>query len=407
MLWLQPVAASLLGLWAAILAHQGWGNFHDGVRPALAEQAEGDLARDELVRVARDANRPFVAGGLGLSILAGVPLSHWLWLPAESAGFRCRRLWAAALAGAIWGALAWAVVWGGRSVAPRLPVSLSDAFDQAAQAILASGMFFPALAAGHRFGVAAGMAALAASAAGAAFGLRLLDAPRLAAATAGAMLAGILFFLVLVARARSDASALDGPPARARRAPCWALVVQGALLALAVRAGTFGWSTADGVAAALQWWGTGATVALALAVAFAPQWAAALGGTGVAQSVGLGGAVIAGFLAPSPAHAPLLGAVAATLELRLGHVLARRPELREAGESLRWAAGKTGHAGVLAGAVWAGAALLPAGLGMAVVVAAVGLNDLLSKGVWNSAAPAWGLVLAGALANLWVALGGR
>lgn len=403
-MWLQPVAALLLGSWAGVMAHMGWGNYHDGVRPLLAEQSAGNLSRAELVSMADESNRPFIAGALGLSVMVGLPLAHWAWLPAEALGFRSRRGLTAALGGAIWGLLAWLVIWAARIGAGLLPVSLLPSFDKAALGVLAGGIFTPALAAGHRYGNRWAYLGLLLSA-GAAVGGYLYSAAAVAALTA-AMVAGNLLFLGLLFRELSGAEPLEGLPVAERRVPTWAVLLQGAMLAFAVRAGVFGWSTADGVAAAQAWWPAGAAVTLTLIPAFAPQWSAALASTGVAQLAGLGLTILAGFIAPSVLWAPVLGVAAALIEMKLLPFAVRLPQLREAGESLRWAFGKTAQAAVLAGAVWGAADLLPVGLGSAVVIGAVVLNDLLPAGLWRTAAPAWGLLLAGLLANVWHMLGG-
>lgn len=44
--------------------------------------------------------------------------------------------------------------------------------------------------------------------------------------------------------------------------------------------------------------------------------------------------------------------------------------------------------------------MLPGGLGPAAVIALMGLNELLPHPVWSRAAPAWGLLLTGLLANI-------
>lgn len=408
MMWLQPAIAALLGLWAGLMAHKGWGNYHDGVRPILAEQVDGNLSREELVAFARDANRPFVAGTLGLSALVGVPVAHWVWLPAEALGYRARRPWAAMLGGAVWGLAAWLAVVVLRLGAGALPVPLLPGWERAGITVLVAVLFAPALGAGHRFGLKAGLGALLLSGAGAAAAIVAgWPSPAPVPAVVGGVLAGLPCFLVLVAW---DAGRNKGPrepiAGVSRRGPVWALVIQGAVLACAVRAGVFGWSIADAAATGHQWWGASAAVALILAPSFAPQWSAALSSTGVAQLAGLGLTVVAGFLSPSPGWALLLGGAAALLELNLLPSALRFPELREAGESLRWAFGKMTQAGVLAGSVWAAADLLPGGLGPAVVIALVVLNDLLPSPIWNTAAPAWGLLLTGLLANILKVAGG-
>lgn len=408
--WLPPLAAALLGAWAAVMAHKGWANYHDGVRPLLAEQANGGLSRDELVEMAREANRPFIGGGLGLSILAGVPLAHWMWLPAEVSGYRARRVAVALALGAVWGFVAWAVVWGIRTGAAALPVPLGPSWLRAATVLMAGALATPALAVGHRHGTRWGVVALLATATGAWTGLHVLAefaGSPVAAAAVGGIVPGLVCFVALLWRrdgAGGDSEAMT--PLVPRRVPLWAIVVQGAVLALAIRAGTFGWSTADGVAASQQWWPAGAAVTATLALAFLPHWTAAFAITGMSKLMGLGLAGIAGFLAPAPLWAPLLGAAAVLIELQLLPAAMRRSELREAGESLRWATGKLGHATVLAGCVWGAADLLPAGLGVAIVLAVAVFNDLLERPLWNTAAPAWGLVLAGLIGNGWSWLGG-
>lgn len=406
--WLQPAAAALLGSWAGLMAQSGWGNYHDGVRPLLAEFNEGNLSRAELVSLADEANRPFISGTLGLSALAGVPLAHWLWLPAEALGYRSRGRAQALLGGALWGVLAWAAVAGIRFGAGELPVPLIEGWERAATVVLLAVLFTPALAAGHRFGLWPGAAALLVASAGAGVGLWAggpMDQP--GPALVGGVVGGLMAF---AAFATWDIRRADGPraelPAIGRRVPAWAMLVQAAILALAVRAGTFGWSTADGVALSREWWGAGAAVVAVLMPAFTPQWSAALISTGVMQIAGLGTAILAGFLAPSLVWAPVLGVLGGVLELRLLPAAARFPELREAGESLRWAFGKAGQAGVLAGAVWGAAELLPGGLGPAAVIGFTFLNDLLPRPVWSTAAPAWGLLLTGLIANLFRVLGG-
>ncbi len=404
MIWVQPVAALLLGSWAGVMAHLGWGNYHDGVRPLLAEQAAGNLSREELTAMAGESNRPFIFGALGLSVMAGLPLAHWAWLPAEALGFRSRRVLTAALGGAAWGLLAWLIIWAARIGAGLLPVPLLPAFEKAALGVLAGGIFTPALAAGHRYGNRWAYVGLLFSAGAAAVGY--LFSTAVVVSLAAAMAAGGLLFFVLLFRELSGAEPLEGLPVTERRVPTWAILVQGAILAFAVRAGVFGWSTADGVAAAQGWWLAGAAVALTLVPAFAPQWSAALASTGVAQLAGLGLSILAGFLAPSILWAPVLGVVASLLEMKLLPYAVRLPQLREAGESVRWALGKTAQAAVLAGAVWGAADLLPAGLGVAIVIGTTVLNDLLPAGLWRTAAPAWGLLLAGLLASAWQMLGG-
>lgn len=119
-----------------------------------------------------------------------------------------------------------------------------------------------------------------------------------------------------------------------------------------------------------------------------------------------GVAVLAGFLSPTPYLAPLLGGAAALVEPAIAGFSLRRPALGEAAESIRWATGKCSQAAILAAAVWAAADLLPAGLGIAVVIAVTVVNDYLPKGIWKAATPVWGLLLAGLLANLYHVLGG-
>lgn len=405
---LQPIAATLLGLWAGVMAWHGWACYHDGVRPLVGECADGNLTRGELATMADDANRPFTLGSLGLSLVVGVPLAHWLWLPAEGFAFRCRRLWQVAVAGAGWGFVAWLVVWGGRALAAALPVPLLPIWEQALGILVAGMAFGPALAAGHRWGVGAGGVALTLSAAGAALGaVWAPTALRLPVAAALGSLVGSLAFGVLVAReVLTQAPVETGLPVRMRRSPLWALVVQGALLAFAVRAGTFGWGTADGIAAAQRWWLPGAAMVLPLMLSFVPQWASAQAGTGVSQLAGAGVAVLAGFLSPSPWLAPLLGGAVTLLAPAISRYALRHPALSEAGESMRWAMGKCTQPAVLAAMVWAAAGLLPAGLGVAVVISVTVMNDYLARGIWKTAVPAWGLVLAGLLANLWHVLGG-
>ncbi|HEY3368770.1 MAG TPA: YhfT family protein [Symbiobacteriaceae bacterium] len=408
MMILQPLATTLLGLWAGVMAWSGWACYHDGVRPLLAECADGNLSRADLVAMADDANRPFVLGSLGLSLVVGVPLAHWLWLPAEAVGFRGRRLWQAALGGALWGLAAWGIVWGGRLLVAALPVRMLPDWDRALAVILAGMTFAPALAAYHRFGFRAGVAGLALSAAGAAAGAVWAEPGlRVAMATGLGSLAGSLTFGALVFReVRTQAPTDTVLEIRPRRAPLWALVVQGALLAFAVRAGTFGWGTADGIAAGQGLWLVGGAMVLPQVLGFAPQWAAAQASTGVGQLAGFGLPVLAGFLSPALWPAPLLGGAVVLLELPVSRFALRYPSLSEAGESMRWAMGKCSQPAIMAAMVWAAAGGLPAGLGVAVVIVAVAVNDLLPKTIWKTAVPAWGLLLAGLLANLWHVLGG-
>lgn len=403
----QSIAATLLGLWAGVMAWSGWAVYHDGVRPLVGEWAEGNLDRSELTAVAAESSRPFALGSLGLSLVFGVPLAHWLWLPAEGLAFRSRRLWQAALVGALWGLAAWLVIWGGRSLAAGLPVSLLPAWERSLSLILGGMLFAPALAAGHRWGTRTGAVALALSAVGAVIGLWAAPGLRLAAAVALGSLMGTFTFAVLVYReVRTQAPVDSVLPVRPRRAPLWALVIQGVLLAFAVRSGAFGWGMADGIAAGHGWWLMGAAVVLPRVFAFAPQWASSQAGTGVGQLAGTGLAVLAGFLSPSPWLAPLLGGVVVLLEPAVSGYALRHSALSEAGESMRWATGKCGQAAVLAAMVWAAADLLPTGLGAAVVIAVIVVNDYVPNGIWKMAVPAWGLLLAGLLANLWHMLGG-
>jgi hypothetical protein len=360
--------------------------------------------------MAKEANRPFIGGGLGLSVLAGVPLAHWLWLPAEVSGYRSRRFLAALGRGAVWGLVAWAVVWAIRTGTALLPIPLGPSWLRAATVLLGGALFTPALAVGHRHGTRWGVVALLAAAAGAWAGVQLLAETAgspIAAAAIGGIIPGLVCFVALLWRRDPAADAGEAmTPLVPRRVPLWAMIVQGAVLALAIRAGTFGWSTADGIAGGQQWWLAGAAVTATLALAFLPHWTAAFAMTGMSKLMGLGLAGIAGFLAPSPLWAPLLGAAAVLVEFLLLPAAMRRPELRDAGESLRWATGKLGHATVLAGCVWGAADLMPGGLGVAVVLAVAVFNDLLERPLWNTAAPAWGLVLAGLIANGWSSLGG-
>lgn len=406
--YLQPVATMLMGLWAGVMAWLGWACYHDGVRPLLAEQADGNLSRPDLTALAADANCPFVLGSLGLSLIVGVPLAHWLWLPAEALGFRGRRLWQAALGGAAWGLAAWLVVWGGRTLAAALPVPVMPNWEVALSVVVAGMAFAPALAAGHRFGLPAGAAGLALSAAGAVAGALLAwHGPRVASAAALGSLAGSLTFLFLIIReVRTTPPAEVGLEVRPNRTPLWAAVVQGAALAFAVRAGTFGWGTADGIAAGHGWWLAGAGLVLPQVLAFAPQWAASQAGTGVGQLAGAGLSVLAGFLSPWLWAAPLLGGAVVLLEPPISVYALRHPSLGEAGESMRWALGKCSQPAILAGATLAAVGVLPASIGVAVVIAVTVLNDLLSRSIWKTAVPAWGLLLAGLLANVWHLLGG-
>jgi len=405
---LQPIAATLLGLWAGVMAWQGWACYHDGVRPLVGECADGNLSRAELAAMADEANRPFALGSLGLSLVIGLPLAHWLWLPAEGFAFRTRRLWQAALVGAGWGFAAWLVIWGSRALATALPVPLLPTWERALDIAVAGMALAPALAVGHRWGSRSGAWALAVSGVAAVLGAVWAGgALRLPVAAALGSLVGSVVFLVLMVREVLTVGPVDsGLPVKARRSPLWALVVQGGLLAFAVRTGTFGWGTADGIAAAMRWWLPGAAMALPLMLSFAPQWASAQAGTGVGQLAGAGLAVLAGFLSPTPWLAPLLGGAVTLLEPAISRYVLRHPAFSEAGESMRWAMGKCAQPAVLAAMVWAATGLLPGGLGVAVVIGFTVLNDYAARGLWKTAVPAWGLVLAGLVANVWHVLGG-
>lgn len=408
MIWLQPVAAMLLGMWAGVMAWQGWALYHDGIRPLLAEWAEGNRERSHLIAASAESNQPFTLGSLGLSLVVGVPMAHWLWLPAEGFAFRSRRLWLAALAGAAWGGLGWLIIWGGRALMALLPVSPLPSWEKGLTLVLSGLMVAPALAAGHRWGTGAGGAALLLSAAGAVSGATMAaPGSRVAAAAGlGALLGSITFAIMLFRELRTQAPVITGLPVRPRRAPLWALIIQGAVLALAVRSGVLGWGTADAIAAARALWLPGAALTLPLLFAFAPQWASSQASTGVGQLAGAGLAVVAGFVSPTPWMAPLLGGGAALLEPLLSGYALRHPALSEAGESMRWAMGKCGQPAILAGMIWAAADLMPAGLGVAVVIAVTVTNDYAARGIWKTAVPAWGLLLATLLANLWHLLGG-
>lgn len=419
-LWITVAAIAALGGWSALLAQRGIAVFHDGVRPVVPELLQGRLTRGALAATALGLSTGFVVGfGIPLAIAGGIVMVYLVLLPADVIGLRSERGWIAVVGGALWGggmALAMRAVLAVADVAPVDFVAPLGALFAPVQAALVA---VPPLAVGFQHGVPAGAVALGLSALVVLVVGQAGSIGPLSPVSAGLIVGLIVLVGLALVRERrhpvdrqgyGDALAARQLEnlARLRRNIPW-LAVQGALIALACNLRIFAGSEAD-FAFLAQGRTTDAAVAdLVRAFAFLPLVATSTLSTGVAQSVG--GLLVypVGFLAPSPLVALFAGGAIVSGEIalmgRTDQLLVGHPALREAAEHVRGALARVLEVAFLAGSVLAAERLIPGGLGILLVVALYGLNEVAGLRVYRLAAGPLAAVAVGLIANVLALLG--
>jgi hypothetical protein len=414
--WEPLLAIVVLGAWSAVLMNRGIATFHDGLRPVVSEWVAGRISRSELNKVALTISPNFVTGSMAASAAIGITLTGLILIATDLIGAVAGNLLLAAIGGGFWSGLVFLVLSGLFSLSAALPVPILEPLRAIGLPLIFLASLVPAVALGYQFGPRGGVITAALSLAGGYLLAGPLHGPLGAEATTLLLGLGALVGVAVRSDRRAPASAesVTADPAlsalfaantaRLRR-HLVPLMIQGALLGMAIRWQLFGWMLADGLASATGHLIDAAAFALLLVAAFLPLLTTGALGTGVTQAIGLGLVFPVAYLSPNVPVAAVAGALTLAVEVHalgaLNEWLDRHPTVRESADSLRTAMEKVGHIALLAGSMLAAGALLPGTLlGYVIVGGAVVLNEIGGRTWGGGSVALLAAIAVGVLANV-------
>ena len=413
----------------ALLSHMGVAVFNDGVRPFVPEFLEGRMPRPEYALAVFGLCIGFIASvGIGNALATNL-LNPWLlFLATDIIGAFCPNKWSAAIAGAVWGVLCLVSLGGINTALTFLPVDLLGSLGQLGTYIVTGFALFPVLAITMQFGWKRGVVTAVLAILARIFGPMWKFGPSKASISADAwmLLVGvILLFGFAIAQDLSIKGEKNGEfegnlfserVARIRKNVPF-LMVGGALIAVICNLHLFAGSTVSmfsladayhGAANASELIQSAAVNELFRGLSFIPLIAVTAITTGVYGVAGFTFIYVAGYLAPNPVVAAILGALIIFVEVMLlgfiGKQLGRFPSLRDAADNIRSAMGTCVEFAVLFGSLNAviamGTKIGNPALAFAIAAAAYYLNEVTGRKIMRMAiGPVFALV-TGIILNL-------
>lgn len=345
----------------AFMSHMGMACFHDGIRPVVPEYLEGRMSRAEFASIAFGLSIGFIASvGIGNALSTNL-LNPWLlFLATDIIGVASPKKWLAPILGGAWGVLCLTGITGINAVLTGLPVDLIGALGQLGGYIVTGFALFPILAIVMQFGLTKGIIAAVIV-----MFARILG-PMLKFGPSGTTISGdswtmFIGVLLLVGFAVSkdlkektkdtalDDNVFSERVARIRKNVPF-LMIGGALIAVACNVHIFAGSTVSMFNLSEAYASTDAAAAKELirtasmneffrGISFIPLIATTAITTGVYGVAGFTFVYVAGYLAPNPVVAAILGAVIILAEVMLlslvGKFLGNFPSMRDASDNIR------------------------------------------------------------------------
>ena len=358
------LVAALCAL-TSFMSHMGMACFHDGIRPVVPEYLEGRMSRAEFASIAFGLSVGFIASvGIGNALSTNL-LNPWLlFLATDIIGVACPKKWMAPIFGALWGILCLTGITGINTVLTGLPIDLIGAMGELGGYIVTGFAVFPIVAIVMQFGLVKGIVTAVIVMLFRVLGPTWTFGPTKASISADSwtMLLGVVALVALAITKdlmvkKKDTSLDDNVfserVARIRKNVPF-LMAAGALIALVCNVHVFAGSTvsmfnlADAyasadAAAASQLVKTAAVNEFFRGISFIPLIATTAITTGVYGVAGFTFVYVAGYLAPNPIVAAILGAAIIFVEVMLlslvGKFLGNFPSMRDASDNIRSAMG--------------------------------------------------------------------
>ena len=358
------LVAALCAL-TSFMSHMGMACFHDGIRPVVPEYLEGRMSRAEFASIAFGLSVGFIASvGIGNALSTNL-LNPWLlFLATDIIGVACPKKWMAPIFGALWGILCLTGITGINTVLTGLPIDLIGAMGELGGYIVTGFAVFPIVAIVMQFGLVKGIVTAVIVMLFRVLGPTWTFGPTKASISADSwtMLVGVVALVALaitkdLKEKKKDTSLDDNVfserVARIRKNVPF-LMAAGALIALVCNVHVFAGSTvsmfnlADAyastdAAAASQLVKTAAVNECFRGISFIPLIATTAITTGVYGVAGFTFVYVAGYLAPNPIVAAILGAAIIFVEVMLlslvGKFLGNFPSMRDASDNIRSAMG--------------------------------------------------------------------
>lgn len=349
----------------SFLSHMGMACFHDGIRPVVPEYIEGRMSRAEFASIAFGLSVGFIASvGIGNALTTNL-LNPWLlFLATDIIGVASPKKWLAPILGAGWGVLCLTGISGINTVLTGLPVDLIGAMGDLGGYIVTGFAVFPIVAIVMQFGLVKGVVTAVIVMLVRILGPNLKFGPTQASISADSwtMLVGVVMLVAFAVakdiKERKKDDALDDNVfservARIRKNVPF-LMISGALIAVVCNVHIFAGSDVSMFNLAEAYASADPAVAKALihttaineffrGISFIPLIATTAITTGVYGVAGFTFVYVAGYLAPNPIVAAILGAAIIFLEVMLlsliGKFLGSFPSMRDASDNIRSAMG--------------------------------------------------------------------
>lgn len=419
----------------ALLSHLGVAVFNDGVRPFVPEFLEGRMPRPEYALAVFGMCVGFIASiGIGNALATNL-LNPWLlFLATDIIGAVCPNKWSSLAAGAAWGVLCIVGLTGINTVLTFLPVDLIGALGQLGTYIVTGFALFPVVAIIMQFGWQRGVVTAVIAILARIFGPMLKFGPTETSISADAwtLLVGVVMLVAfavhkdLTNKDRSSDELGDDIFAervgRIRKNVPF-LMVGAALIAAACNLHLFAGSTvsmfnlAEAYAAEggvdMSLVQTAAVNEFFRGISFIPLIAVTAITTGVYGVAGFTFIYVAGYLAPNPIIAAVLGAAIIFIEVMLlgviGKQLGRFPSLRDAADNIRssmatcveWAL----MFGSLNAVITMGTSVGNASLAFAIAAAIYYINEITGRKIMRMAIGPVFAVGTGIILNILYAVG--
>ncbi len=346
----------------ALASHVGVAVFNDGVRPFVPEFLEGRMPRPEYALAVFGMCIGFIASvGIGNALATNL-LNPWLlFLATDIIGAVCPKKWLAAIAGAAWGVLCLVGLSGINTVLTFMPIDLIGALGELGTYIVTGFALFPVVAIIMQFGWKRGIITAVIALLSRVFGPMLTFGPTQASISADAwtLLVGVVALVAFAVQKdlknkdrgsdELDGNLFSERVGRIRKnAPF--LMIGGALIAVMCNLHFFAGSDVSMFSLSEAYYSATGAEATALiqsaavnemfrGISFIPLIAVTAITTGVYGVAGFTFVYVAGYLAPNPIVAAVLGAAIIFVEVMLlgviGKWLGRFPSLRDAADNIR------------------------------------------------------------------------
>lgn len=420
----------------ALLSNMGIAVFNDGVRPFVPEQLEGRMPRSEYAIAVFGMCIGFIASvGIANALTTNL-LNPWLlFLATDIIGAICPKKWLAAVVGAVWGVLCLVSIGGINTALTFLPVNLIGSLGQLGTYIVTGFALFPIMAIIMQFGWQRGVVAAVLAIVARVLGPKLTFGPSNASISADAwmLLVGIIL-LVAFAIAKDlknkddEGNELEGNifserVARIRKNVPF-LMISGALISVVCNMHIFAGSTISMFNLSQAYYSsTGADAAALIntaamnelfrGISFIPLIAITAITTGVYGVAGFTFVYVAGYLAPNPVVAAVLGAAIIFVEVMLlsgiGKFLGKFPSLRDAADNIRSSMGTCVEFALLFGSLNAvivmGTQIGNPTLAFAIAAAVYFINEVTGRKIMRMAIGPVFAVGTGVILNLLYVIG--